>query len=241
MLVDEKVLVSTMSAPDSKYLLWMSYTMSGRVRDSRSLLPCRGFSWLASLLFLKSASSSWYCWIVVPMAPSRTTILFLRTSWSSQPISIKRILSRILRVICVLTWGWFLYIFHIRHNVTCTRCHFDFFLLLFNLYSQNISPNPRYLMLSPWLLPINWQMESSTCGLSRECCKKCAGLTVPKTQGFGICLSGDVAWPVSVLPSPIQCEADLLKYSLIHDLKLLSPQPAWSWYLDRFYVRNCEY
>ena len=42
-VVPEKVLVSTMSAPDSKYRLWISLTMSGRVSERRSLFPFRSF------------------------------------------------------------------------------------------------------------------------------------------------------------------------------------------------------
>jgi hypothetical protein len=81
-----KVLVSTISAPAAKYWPWMPSIMSGRVRESRSLLPFKSCGWLLKRSPRKSASLSGCCWIIVPIAPSRRAI---RCSKSARNASVE--------------------------------------------------------------------------------------------------------------------------------------------------------
>ena len=69
------MLVSMMSAPASRYLVWISSTTSGRVMTRISLFPFRSCVWFLNLSPLKSSSLSLYCCTAVPMAPSITMIL----------------------------------------------------------------------------------------------------------------------------------------------------------------------
>ena len=67
------VLAQIMSAPASKYALWMSRRICGAVSDSTSLHPARLQGWSANTVPRKSASERWYDCIMVPMAPSSTS------------------------------------------------------------------------------------------------------------------------------------------------------------------------
>ena len=69
------MLVSMMSAPASRYFMWISSTTSGRVITKMSLLPFRSWVWFLNLSPLKSSSLSLYACTAVPMAPSMTMIL----------------------------------------------------------------------------------------------------------------------------------------------------------------------
>src|SRR5208337_2986520 len=71
--VPPKLLVSTMSAPASKYLRWMSSTTSGRVRTRFSLHP-------SSAAPPKSAAVRLRCCSIVPIAPSSTRMRSARSS-----------------------------------------------------------------------------------------------------------------------------------------------------------------
>ena len=72
MLVAEKVFVSTMSAPASRYCSWIFRMASGRESESSSLLPLSRILWSSMPFGWKSASVRPSFWIMVPMAPSRT-------------------------------------------------------------------------------------------------------------------------------------------------------------------------
>src|SRR5690606_19468946 len=74
MVVLENVLVSTISAPASKYLACISLMAWGWVIDNKSLLPCKGMGYSLNRSPLKSASVNLYCCSMVPMAPSSTKI-----------------------------------------------------------------------------------------------------------------------------------------------------------------------
>src|SRR6185295_18264205 len=63
-----------MSLPASRYWWWIAPITSGRVNVSRSLLPRSSFECDAKRWPRKSASVSWWRWIMVPIAPSRTRI-----------------------------------------------------------------------------------------------------------------------------------------------------------------------
>src|SRR5688572_30017998 len=83
-----KVLVLTMSAPASMNSRWMSPISAGRVMASRSLQPLRSRGEAAKRSPRYAASSSLCCWIMVPMAPSRTTMRCLNSSRSAWARSI---------------------------------------------------------------------------------------------------------------------------------------------------------
>ena len=68
------------SAPAFKYSSCIELITAGLVIDSKSLLPFKSQSWSLNLSPLKSSSSKENLWIMVPMAPSRTKILFFKIS-----------------------------------------------------------------------------------------------------------------------------------------------------------------
>src|SRR6187399_1619960 len=74
MEVELNVLVLMRSAPASMNSRWMSPITCGWVMTSRSLQPLRSRDQSAKRSPRYAASSSLCCWIMVPMAPSSTTM-----------------------------------------------------------------------------------------------------------------------------------------------------------------------